>query len=128
MIRANGMTAVIVLAACLRFMDLGKLELWLDECGAVLMAASPQGLLHELARDNNPPLYFLLLKGWIGVFGLGEVAVRSMSAVIGVLTVAALGLCLRSLGLPRRAVVWSMVLCAVALSRSVTRRRRGPTS
>ena len=114
MIPAIGMTAVIFLAAWLRFMDLGKLELWLDECGAVLMAVSPQGLLHELARDNNPPLYFLLLKGWIAAFGHGEFAVRAMSALIGTLTVAALGACLRSLGLPRRAVVWSMVLCAVA--------------
>lgn len=52
-------------------------------------------------REPNPPLYYLVLWGWIQFFGQGEIAVRALSALFGTLTVLpayALG---RAVGGPR---------------------------
>jgi mannosyltransferase len=41
-------------------------------------------LFHSLAHtEGNPPLYFLLLHGWIRAFGESEAAIRSLSALFG---------------------------------------------
>lgn len=59
--------------------------LWLDEALSVNIATLPVGeLLDALRRDGHPPLYYLLLHVWTGVFGDGDVAVRSLSGVFGV--------------------------------------------
>ena len=105
---------VLVLAAALRLLQIGKLELWLDENYSVVMALRPGGVLGGALADTNPPLYLYLLKGWMALFGLSAAAVRSLSAVCGVAQLAALGLWLAACGLPRRAALWAMALGALA--------------
>lgn len=105
---------ILALAAALRFYRIGQLELWLDEDYSVVAALSPQGVLRCCMNDNNPPLYFLLLKGWIALFGIGEGAVRSLSACCGVAQLGVLGLLLTRLGLARRVAGWAMLLGALA--------------
>lgn len=59
-----------------------RLWLWIDEGLSVGVASKPLGRLHEVLRgDGAPPLYYLLLKGWMAVFGRGEVAVHTLSLV-----------------------------------------------
>lgn len=62
-------------------------SLWLDEALTVDIAALP---LHEipgaLRVDGAPPLYYLLLHGWLRLFGTGDVAARSLSGLCSVLT------------------------------------------
>ncbi|WP_261560519.1 glycosyltransferase family 39 protein, partial [Frankia tisae] len=61
--------------------------LWLDEAQSVAIARLP---LHGsgvtmwdgLLQDGSPPLYYLVLHGWITVFGESNLAVRSLSALI----------------------------------------------
>ena len=61
--------------------------LWLDEALSANIATLPVAdLLDALRRDGHPPLYYLLLHGWSAVFGEGDVAVRSLSAVFGIAT------------------------------------------
>jgi hypothetical protein len=61
--------------------------LWLDEALSVNIAALPvPDLFEALRQDGHPPLYYLLLHGWIELFGSGDVAVRSLSIVFGVIT------------------------------------------
>ena len=49
------------------------------------IARLPLGDLRAaLERDGAPPLYYVLLHAWTGVLGTGDVAVRSLSAVLGV--------------------------------------------
>jgi uncharacterized membrane protein len=53
---------------------------WRDEAFSYLMARLPiHTLLWSTAQDANPPLYYLLLKLWMGLVGSSEVALRSLS-------------------------------------------------
>ncbi|MGY1636475.1 glycosyltransferase family 39 protein [Geodermatophilus sp. SYSU D00742] len=62
-------------------------ELWLDEAQSVAIARLPlPELLAALEQDGSPPLYYLLLHGWITLFGTGTGAVRALSGSFGVLT------------------------------------------
>ncbi len=59
-------------------------DLWLDEALTVNIARLPLHLIPSfLQRDGAPPLYYVLLHFWIGWFGTSDVAVRSLSGVIG---------------------------------------------
>jgi len=105
--------AILVLAAALRLAQIGKLELWLDEVYSIHVATSPAGVLREVASDTNPPLYYGLLKLWIHGFGIGAGGVRSLSALLGLAQLAALGLWLKK-ALSPRAALWAMAFGALA--------------
>lgn len=100
-------------AAALRFWQIGRLEMWLDECHTVMTATDPAGVLAALRRDTNAPLYFLLMKAWIALFGVEGAAVRALSAVLGVAQLAALAGWVRALSGSRRAGLWAAGLGAV---------------
>jgi len=56
---------------------------WFDEGYSLLLAKSSfSELLSLTAVDAHPPLYYLLLKIWGGVFGFSEFAIRSLSAFL----------------------------------------------
>ncbi|MBW4530433.1 MAG: hypothetical protein KME02_07070 [Aphanothece saxicola GSE-SYN-MK-01-06B] len=77
---------------------------WSDELWSVAASQSDWGaLLHDwLIPDVHPPLYQLLLKLWIGVFGTGEPATRSLSFLIAALGLGAAALCSSGRGAGRR--------------------------
>ncbi|MDZ7673455.1 MAG: glycosyltransferase family 39 protein [Acidimicrobiales bacterium] len=79
-----GLGALVVLAGVvLRFVT--DSPLWLDEALSVTIAQLPAGDIPEALRhDGHPPLYYLLLHGWMELFGSGDVAVRSLSGILGV--------------------------------------------
>ena len=57
--------------------------LWLDETLSVEIARLPLGELYgALRQDGAPPVYYLLLKAWIGLFGTGTVAVRLLTVAL----------------------------------------------
>lgn len=61
--------------------------LWLDEALSVHISELSVGdLLDALRHDGHPPLYYLMLHGWMQVFGDGDVAVRALSGVASVAT------------------------------------------
>jgi mannosyltransferase len=79
-----GAVLAIVAGLVLRFLTLSPL--WLDEAQSVAIARLPLPQLFDaLRQDGSPPLYYLLLHWWIGLFGQGDLAVRSLSGVFGVL-------------------------------------------
>ena len=91
--RAEWFTLVVVLfvALALRLFQLDRSELWFDEAFAALVAMEPAGVLvGELARDTSPPLYFLLLRGWLLLFAADPSTLRSLSVVLGLLGVLAI--------------------------------------
>lgn len=81
--------AVLLLGLFLRLYDLGGESIWVDEGFSVRVSrlALPDLLDASIQGDRHPPLYHLILHGWIGQFGTSEVAVRFPSAVFGVLSI-----------------------------------------
>jgi uncharacterized membrane protein len=108
----------VVLVVAIGFRFATRSDLWLDEALTVNIAKLPLGDLHEaLKHDGAPPLYYVLLHGWIRVFGSGDGAVRALSGVLGVAMLplaylAGLRLAAASEGLRRQArfVAWAAVL------------------
>ena len=67
---------------------LGEPQLFRDEAASWSLARhSLGGLLSLSSHETFPPLYALLLKGWMALFGGSELALRSLSVVAGVGTV-----------------------------------------
>lgn len=84
---------LFVLACALRLYRLGAQSLWLDE-GSTWAEVTRRGwgaLLADLLQPTAAyPLYHLLLKGWIGLAGDSEWALRFPSALAGALAVVAM--------------------------------------
>jgi mannosyltransferase len=80
---------VVALGAALRFATLDVQSFWLDEAVTVdLLRRSFPDMLSQLpSQESAPPLYYVLAWPWTRVFGFGEVGVRSLSALIGTLTI-----------------------------------------
>jgi 4-amino-4-deoxy-L-arabinose transferase-like glycosyltransferase len=80
---------VLVLAAALRSIGLGSQSLWADEALTPVLANWPTGDMLLLPTDPTPFLYYFLHKLFIPA-GAGVEAVRSISLVAGILSVAAI--------------------------------------
>lgn len=80
---------IILLAAALRFQDLGAQSLWNDEGNSYMQATrSLAQIADNAARDIHPPGYYWLLSGWMRLTGESEFALRSLSALASIITVA----------------------------------------
>ncbi|MFJ4192950.1 glycosyltransferase family 39 protein [Pseudomonas sp. NPDC089534] len=112
-VRRNGLIPILLLAAVVRFYGLTASAIWGDEGSSVLLARYPLAeIWRHAAFDVHPPLYFMLLHGWIGLFGDGVFAIRCFSALAGVATVG-LGMWLVDRLATRRAAVMAGVLLAL---------------
>ena len=76
---------ILALAASLRFVQLGHDSLWVDEAFSARIAGANFSDLFDQATsaDPNPPLYWVLLHGWIAVFGDSEAMVAAGAAGSG---------------------------------------------
>ncbi len=90
---------ILLLAFGLRMVNLQSRALWYDEAFAVLYASlSPARIVYGTvtpvagagAADVHPLLYYFLLHGWMGLVGRSPLAVRFLSVLLGMLTVALL--------------------------------------
>ncbi len=76
----------------LRLQKLSLQPLWGDEGWSFYFAAQPlPQLLALTAIDIHPPLYYMLLKGWLAVIGVGAEEARFFSVVTGTLLIPILG-------------------------------------
>jgi hypothetical protein len=80
---------VALLAALLRFPTLDVQSFWVDEAVTVELLRGGLGhVLHGVVdTESTPPLYYVLAWLWSQPFGLGEVGLRSMSALLGTATI-----------------------------------------
>jgi mannosyltransferase len=75
----------IVFGAVLRVRT--REDLWVDEALSISIAKLSVGdVLDALRHDGHPPVYYLLLHGWMRVFGEGATAVRALSTVLSLAT------------------------------------------
>jgi 4-amino-4-deoxy-L-arabinose transferase-like glycosyltransferase len=81
--------AIVLLAALLRFATLRTQSIWFDEAATWDLVRRPFGEMLRRIPDgeSNPPLFYVLEWGWTRVFGDGELGLRSLSALAGLVTV-----------------------------------------
>jgi len=80
---------VLLLAAGLRYASLDRQSFWNDEGNTARLVERSVSLIIEGAGgDVHPPGYYLVLHLWRAAAGASEFALRSYSALCGILTVA----------------------------------------
>ena len=84
-----------LVGALLRVASLSPM--WLDEAltvsiarlplfgGAADAAATGETIFEALRHDGHPPLYYVLLHGWMEIFGSSNLAIRSLSGLFGLI-------------------------------------------
>jgi mannosyltransferase len=83
------MVTVLLLAAGLRYATLDRQSFWNDEGNTARLVERSVALIIEgAAGDIHPPGYYLVLHLWRAAAGASEFALRSYSALCGILTVA----------------------------------------
>ena len=106
--------AILLAAAFLRFYRLDASSLWSDEGNTWAMLSRSYGeIAQAAAADIHPPGYYWLLKVWSGLFGTNAWAMRSFSAVAGVLLVLVVARIGRRLAADRAAKLWLPLLAAL---------------
>ena len=102
------LAAIVGAAAVVRFATLDHQSYDHDEAVTAwrVLDGGLGRMLRAVARsERSPPLYYLLAWPWSKLFGTGEVGLRSLSALIGVLTVPAAYLTARELSSARAGLV-----------------------
>ncbi len=97
---------IVAIAAMVRLAVIGRDALWLDEGYSWWDASQTLSALWSVVPqcDPHPPLYFVLLHGWIGAFGDGTLAMRTLSLIFGCATLVAVFMAGRELDRWRREV------------------------
>jgi uncharacterized membrane protein len=95
---SGGMIFVLALACGLRFYHLASDSLWMDELFSIWLAKqSFVKFWQVMSHENHPPLYYLMLSGWIKIFGSSAFAVRSLSAICGIAIIPVIFVAMRRL-------------------------------
>ena len=81
---------ILALAFALRAFEVGRQALRGDEAFSVTFVLQPLAAMFRAmaTTEPNPPLYWLLLRGWLGLAGRSELAARWPSVLAGVLATA----------------------------------------
>jgi mannosyltransferase len=112
---AVALAFIIIFCIVLRIYHLGAASLWSDEIFSRYYAdlfGLHYVLSDGLSKETNPPTYYLLLQGWIALWGSSEAALRSLSLLASTLCVPATYLLGRELGSKPRALAGAL-LCAL---------------
>lgn len=109
------LAGITLLAAALRFATLDVQSFWFDEAATVGVLDNSFGaMLEAIPRgESTPPLYYVIAWLWSRPFGLGEVGLRSLSALLGTVTVPVAFIAAREL-VGVRAGLWAAALAAVS--------------
>jgi 4-amino-4-deoxy-L-arabinose transferase-like glycosyltransferase len=105
---------LVCVGGALRFATLGDQSYWGDEALTVseVRSSLPSMLALVTQQETTPPLYFICAWVWCHLFGSGEVALRSLSALVGT-AVVPLGYALGSLLFSKRVGLVTAALAAV---------------
>ena len=85
--------ALGVIAILTRFFWINRESIWIDEALSISFAQISgiqqigTYLFHTTWEDPHPIFYYSVLHYWIKIFGTSEVAIRSLSAIFGILVI-----------------------------------------
>lgn len=84
-------TAILLLGLFIRLWDLNRESFWADEGWTMLLAQGPTlgEVVRTMAADQHPPLYFMMLRPWMDVFGESEIMIRLFSTFLSVIGIGA---------------------------------------
>jgi hypothetical protein len=103
------LSTLILIGLGARVLGLGLQPLWWDEGYSLYFATErPARLVQLTALDIHPPLYYLLLQAWLALVGIGAVAARWFSVLMGVATLPVMWWVARMLA--GRRVAWLATL------------------
>lgn len=78
---------IAIILSAIKFYKIDTASIWLDEAHSIFQAhKSLNDIINNSAQDQNPPLYFILLKLWTNLLGSSLAAVRSFSALVNAFT------------------------------------------
>jgi hypothetical protein len=82
--------AIVGMGLVFRTQHLGAISFWFDEASSWKISQFPWGeMIDAVSRDAHPPLYYAALKAWGSVVGGSAAAIRSLSAIFGLLSIVA---------------------------------------
>lgn len=138
---ALALGGVLLLALLVRLVGIGDQPHWLDDLWTIELAAGHGSQHLTLPRNQviesppaltsldgapgiwrvwtgmddatHPPLYFVVLRLWMNLFGTGEVATRSLSVICSLLAISLLYDTVKRLS-GARAALWAAALMALA--------------
>jgi len=108
---------IILLASALRFSSLAKEDYWLDEGFTMFTGEQPTFAKvtdSVLFYETAPPFYFYILNIWIKLFGSSSTSTRSLSALLGILSIPIIFLTARNISDDKTALLTSL-LSAVSM-------------
>lgn len=75
---------ILLFGLVLRIISLNQ-SLWLDEATTALISKMSLGDIFTkfLPGDFHPPFYYILMKGWVSLFGSSEISLRIPSVMFG---------------------------------------------
>jgi len=107
------LSAVLVgIALAARLYQIGSQELWLDEAFSCYVATLPNWF-KSILIDNNPPLFYLVLRPWTQIAGTSETALRLPAALAGTLLVGLIVWAAREV-FNRSVALWAGLVAALA--------------
>ncbi|WP_369782278.1 glycosyltransferase family 39 protein [Pseudomonas sp. WC2401] len=113
LVRQPWLWCILLLAAGVRFYGFTASAIWCDEGSSLMLSAYPLAeIWSHASHDVHPPLYFMLLHGWMAMFGDSLASIRSLSVLPGIVTVM-LGMWLVRLVATQRAALLAGLLLAL---------------
>jgi uncharacterized membrane protein len=111
----HALLLIVAAGATIRFATLGSQGFWIDEHVQILTLRHPPSelLATIMNSETQPVLYLVVAKAWQSVFGLGEVGLRSLSALAGAATIPVVYAAGRASG-SRRAGLFAAALTATS--------------
>ena len=104
---------ILLLACGVRFYGFTASAIWCDEGSSLMLSNYPLAdIWSHASHDVHPPLYFMLLHGWMAMFGDSLVSVRTLSVLPGIVSVM-LGMWLVRLVATQRAALLAGLLLAL---------------
>jgi len=105
---------IVFLGTFLRVYNIDSKELWYDEAVTSKIVSYQYNEIFTLSKaDFHPPLYYVVLKSWVTIFGDSELSLRFPSVIFGVLTIVATYFLAKYVTSNTKKALWASLIIAI---------------